>query len=354
MSNLAPACTMAPKKAPSPEPVEQEEKPKEEEVPEEILKGDFVFPDGSTYKGSYLQKGETRVIHGEGMLRCGPEVFDGTFEKGLYKKGTYTGCNGAVYFGTFKNNQMHGFGEYKWPDSRSYKGMWKEGKMHGRGKFSNFSFGQDATKEGFSFMGEFESSYAKQEEAKAKFLEEYEVEYQESALAALKDLAEKAATLSGVDTNIFPQKKYIVPQPRAQEEEETEDKEERMKVEELILPLGECPLPEQVMPEGVKALNAGLTKVEGEEFFRTQVTLLKKSSEATVINTKRLKVPGQLGMMANQQLQHVGQCVEFSALDPDGNQIGPKLALINVNRDFDVANAEWKIVHYEEPAPPPE
>jgi len=335
---------MAPKKAATPEPDGNDDQPKEEEVPEEQLKGDFVFPDGSTYKGQYLQKGAVRTIHGEGTLQSGPETFTGTFERGLYKKGTYTGCNGAVYTGTFKNNQMHGFGEYRWPDSRSYKGMWKDGKMHGRGKFSNFSFGADQTKEGFSVMGEFGSSYVKQQEAKKKFLEEYGAEYRESAIACLKDLSEAGS--------IDAESRHLVPQPPDDEEEAPEAKEERTKVEELLS--GKSPLAEQVVMTGIQALYAGLTPNAETGEVKTQVTLLEKSSDATVAESKRFKVSGQFGIMANQQLQHVGQCIEFTTLDSEsGAIVAPKLALVNINRDFDVEKAEWKIVHYEDPEPPP-
>jgi hypothetical protein len=337
---------MAPKKAATPEPVENEEAPKEEEVPEEQLKGDFVFPDGSTYKGQYLQKGAQRTIHGEGMLQCGPEVFTGTFERGLYKKGTYTGCNGAVYNGTFKNNQMHGFGEYRWPDSRSYKGIWKDGKMHGRGKFSNFSFGADQTKEGFSVMGEFGSSFAKQQEAKKKFLEEYGEEYRESAVACLKELAEKAGAAGSME----PCSAYLVPQVTDDDEldEAQEAKEARSKVDELIS--GKCPKPEEVIPAGLQALLAGLTPDAETGECKSKVMVMEKSTEASVIDPKRLKVSGHFGIMANQQLQHVGQCVEFVTIDAEsGASIAPKLALVNINRDFDVEKVQWKIVYYEEP-----
>jgi len=339
---------MPPKKAATPEPEANDDQPVQEETTEEQLKGDFMFPDGSTYKGQYLQRttDPLRLIHGEGTLQSGPEQFSGTFERGLYKKGTYTGCNGAVYNGTFKNNQFHGFGEYRWPDSRSYKGMWKEGKMHGRGKFSNFSFGADQTKEGFSVMGEFGSSYVKQQEAKKKFLEEYAVEYKESALASLKDLAEKAGAAGSMEAA----SEYFVPVPNEGEEtaEETEKKEEKTRVEECIS--GKCPLLEQVQVADITALQAGLTPDAETGAVKTQVMLLEKGSDCSVVEPKRFKVSGQFGIMAKEQLQHVGQCVEFWMVDPEsGAMTAPKLALVNINRDFDVEKAQWKIVAYEEP-----
>merc|ERR1711904_84525 len=242
-----------------------------------------------------------------------------------------------------KNNQFHGFGEYRWPDSRSYKGMWKDGKMHGRGKFSNFSFGADQTKEGFSVMGEFGSSFVKQQEAKKKFLEEYAAEYRESALACLKEVAEKAGAAGSMDAVSA----YLVPQLSEHDEEEApEAKEERTKVEELCS--GKCPQSEQVQVADLQALQAGLTPDAETGAVKTQVMLLERGPDAIVVEPKRFKVSGQFGIMANQQLQHVGQCVEFWTVDAEsGTTIAPKLALVNINRDFDVEKAQWKIVAYE-------
>lgn len=78
--------------------------------------------------------------------------------------------------------------------------------------------------------------------------------------------------------------------------------------------------------------------------------LLEKGSDVSVVEPKRFKVSGQFGIMAKEQLQHVGQCVEFWMVDPEsGAMTAPKLALVNINRDFDVEKAQWKIVAYEEP-----
>ena len=34
----------------------------------------------------------------------------------------------------YKNDKMHGFGIYTWPDGTRYEGGWWEGKMHGMSK----------------------------------------------------------------------------------------------------------------------------------------------------------------------------------------------------------------------------
>lgn len=35
----------------------------------------------------------------------------------------------------FKNNQMHGYGEFYWPNGQYYKGYYKEDIKHGEGEF---------------------------------------------------------------------------------------------------------------------------------------------------------------------------------------------------------------------------
>lgn len=334
---------MAPKKndakAPSPEPDEAEEK--EDDEPEEQKVGDFVFPNGSTYKGQYIQKGVdriVRIIHGTGELSSGPgaENFVGTFERGSYKKGSYTGCNGAQYTGTFKDNVFHGSGEYRWPDGRSYKGLWKDGKMHGRGQFKNFSFGADQTKEGFSYNGEFASSYAKQQEIKAKFLNEYGEDYKNSAIAFIEELIEK-----GDDALKEPKvlRRYLVPQPEEDVEETPEDKEARKEAEQFFdgrLPWGEA-APLAIVQQVAKGI-----KPNDEGVVTTVVKLLETASEATCFEAKRFKKD------AREQLQHVGQCVEFSTVDGPA----PRLALLNISTEFECDCAKWKIVYLEEPPPP--
>ena len=74
-------------------------------------------------RGQYLKKGSELTMHGTGVLKRGPETFDGMFANGQYKSGTYTGCNGSVYEGNFCDNRFHGRGSYTWPDGRVYTGM---------------------------------------------------------------------------------------------------------------------------------------------------------------------------------------------------------------------------------------
>ena len=45
--------------------------------------------------------------------------------------------NGKKYEGQHKDDKMHGFGIYTWPDGTRYEGGWVEGKMHGMSKLIN-------------------------------------------------------------------------------------------------------------------------------------------------------------------------------------------------------------------------
>eukprot|EP00435_Cladocopium_sp_Y103_P059184 s709_g21.t1 len=204
---------MAPKKA-APEPVEEDVK---EEPPPEIHQGDFVFPDGSTYSGQYMKKGESISMHGDGVMQSGPETFEGSFDNGMYKMGRYCSCSGAVYTGNYRNNKFHGVGDYRWPDGREYRGTWKDGYMHGYGMYLYFSVGADKRFMGFSMNGKFASGAVEQEEAKRAFLQEYGTQCVQSAAAALREMAEKA-TADGVPSD------FLVPKDEAQAERSaTED-----------------------------------------------------------------------------------------------------------------------------------
>merc|ERR1719373_1444025 len=130
------------------------------------------------------------LLHGRGRLQTGPEVFQGIFEQGHFKEGSYRGTDGSVYSGGFRNNLFHGPGEYKWSDGRVYRGMWQNGVMHGRGQFENFSFGVNRVFDGFCVRGQFLSSLAGQENARRDFMAEYGAAYSSSATAVLQDIVE--------------------------------------------------------------------------------------------------------------------------------------------------------------------
>eukprot|EP00929_Paragymnodinium_shiwhaense_P096900 TRINITY_DN5863_c0_g1_i1.p1 TRINITY_DN5863_c0_g1~~TRINITY_DN5863_c0_g1_i1.p1 ORF type:complete len:323 (+),score=75.24 TRINITY_DN5863_c0_g1_i1:86-1054(+) len=315
----------APPAAASPTP---DDEPKKEEPVSVQLEGDFVFKDGSTYSGQYLKIGEDIFMHGDGELATGPEQFKGLFDNGAYKSGKYTACSGATYEGAFRNGVYHGYGEYNWPDGRAYKGTWKEGYMHGRGAFLNFSFGVDNRYVGFCLDGRYSSNREEQEEMKQTFLSEYFSDYTSSASLALKDLAARASPEGGP-------KDFFSPAPAAEGEEESPDAAaERASMAELL----DGP---QVEPAALQqaALQAFAARLEeGAEKPLSPKVYEDRRQAGTCLNMQRLK---------HQQLQHVGQCVEFSAPDAEPGSLAV-VVLINVSREYDVAKAKWKVAHLEE------
>jgi len=319
---------MAPKKA-APEPEEEVK----EEPPPEILQGDFVFPDGSTYSGQYMKKGETIAMHGEGLLQSGPETFEGSFDNGTYKMGRYCSCSGAVYTGNYRNSKFHGVGDYRWPDGREYRGTWKDGYMHGYGMYLYFSVGADKRFMGFSMNGKFASGAVEQEEAKRAFLQEYGVQCVQSASAALRDLAEKS-TADGVPPD------FLVPKdPEAQTETAIEDI--------VAGPFPEASAASQASLQGFIAklfaeeqpLQVSLYTGLGDKKLQLPLeasSFLCLGAEEARLDKQRLK---------RQQLQVVGQAVEFRA-DAEAGALR-LMVLVNVASEFDWDAAKWKLVHCE-------
>lgn len=312
-------------------PVAEEEEEKKEEVLGELKEGEFLFQDGATYTGSYLKKGEEIVMHGEGILQSGPEVFQGTFEKGMYKEGTFKSCNGAIYNGHFLENKFNGMGTYTWnakmPDERTYNGMWKSGYMNGHGQFINFSFGVHKSFRGFCFRGRFSTAREEQDQLKRSFLTEYGGECGKSATSALKELAEKEVPSS-----------YLVPRPPTEEgvEEKPEAALERAQIEDLVA--GPFPSKDGVAAPALQAFVARLAD-DAEKPLR--VTVVEEGEQSQFLSDR----------LRREQLQYVGQAVEFEAPDAEVGAIRAAV-LINISSVFDIAAAKWKLVHVEEvPAP---
>jgi hypothetical protein len=47
----------------------------------------------------------------------------------------YIWADGRVFIGSWKQNKMHGHGDFKWPDGRSYVGDYVNDKKQGQGVF---------------------------------------------------------------------------------------------------------------------------------------------------------------------------------------------------------------------------
>jgi len=331
---------MGKKASPSPAPVAQEEEPPAKEPEPEIFSGEFEFQDGSMYKGDYCKKGDNICLHGKGCLLSGPELFEGLFDNGRHNDGTYTSCSGAVYSGTFKNNVFHGFGTYTWPKGgdgthRVYQGSWRDGLMHGRGQFQNFSYGFDKLITGFSIRGRFSSNVDEQEEAKRSFIADYGDPYVSSAKKALLDLAAKT-TPEGLPHE------YLVNPPVQDGDEVAED-------------IGGSPVEDLVLGPYPDALAVSMTTIQG---FAASLTEEAEKPVQIAVMEDRTQVGSFDGTrIRKEQLQHVGQCVEFKADGTPGSICA--IVFVNISSEYDSKNPAWKLVHCEVvpypaggPAPP--
>lgn len=313
-------------------PAEVEAQVELEEPPGEQLHGEFLLSDGSTYEGQYWKDDSCIQMHGKGILRCGHEVFDGMFENGQYKVGMYTNHDGVTYTGNFRSNVFHGPGEYTWPDGRIYRGMWINGRMHGRGEYEKFSFGTSQIFKGFSLEGKFESGRKEQVQAKQVFHTSYGCCCIQSASATLQDVVNRMTTEVPKD--------FLVSQsPSPSDEAESE----RAVVERaLALAVVTGPFPEvtSVSPSVLHAFVAGL--VDGAE-RPVRVTVLEEQEQTDRFDGRRLQ---------HEQLQYVGQAIEFSLEAPDPLEKAvvatPFLVLVNISAEFDIEKSKWKLVHYEE------
>lgn len=299
------------KKANPPPPVEQEpaeQAPVEQEPPWDECAGEWTFPSGSSYKGQYLRRGEEVVLHGKGFLQTGPESFEGTFDHGAYKVGRYTSCSGDVYEGCFRSNLLHGRGTYTWPDRRVYRGLWRDGQMHGPGQYENFSFGVNGRFSGVSLGGRFESSREAQARLRQAYVAEYSAEYLPGARAAVSNMAdpEMAKRLFGADERL----------------------------ERCV----DGPVPDvSVVQPPFQKFVAHLA--EGSAL---SVALLEERAQSRFIGAGRIKC---------DQLEHHGQCVEFSAHAAEPGSV-IAVGLVNVSEDYDPALASWKVAYFEtEPYP---
>jgi len=319
-------CVMGKKGAPSPPPPDpKDEEPVDEGPPGEVLQGDFIFTDGSVYKGSYLKNGDDVQMHGQGQLNSGPETFEGLFDRGMYKSGKYIGCSGAVYEGSFANNLFHGLGTYTWPDGRVYYGMWKDGFMHGRGQYKNFSFGADKIFTGFTVRGKFASNTKDHEAAKASFLAEYGGDYSKSATTALTTMAERAREEVPAQ--------FLVPVPTpGGEEEKPQVVLDRTATEEVVA--GPYPEADALSVDAIKAFAAQLA--EGAE-RPLRVTVYEDQEPVSSALGTRLR---------REQLQHVGQAVEFTAEEPAPGAVCT-LVFVNICPEYTVEKAKWKLIYIE-------
>ena len=86
----------------------------------------------SKYEGFF--KGGKR--HGKGIYYYGNgNIFDGEFENGDMKYGTFTFLNDDRYEGQFVNGKFGGKGKYFYSNGDMYDGEWSDDKKNGIGKY---------------------------------------------------------------------------------------------------------------------------------------------------------------------------------------------------------------------------
>lgn len=101
--------------------------------------GEFSFPDGTNYNGSFLKN----EFSGFGVLSSpGKYHYSGGFMDGLkHGKGKITFDNGDYYDGDFYKGKKHGKGIFYWmSEEKTYEGDWYNDKPHGIGFLSEYGY----------------------------------------------------------------------------------------------------------------------------------------------------------------------------------------------------------------------
>ena len=106
-------------------------------------KGTLTFPDGTIYKGDFLDN----MFHGKGVMTLpNGSKFEGEFCKGGRKKGTYTYPDGSIYEGEYLDNLRHGKGVMTWTNGSKFEGEYCKG---------NFKKGTYTYPDGAIYKGEY-------------------------------------------------------------------------------------------------------------------------------------------------------------------------------------------------------
>ena len=129
----------------------------------------------------------------------------------MHGYGEFIWVEGKKYIGFYKNDKKEGFGIYYWPNDRFFVGFWKEGKQNGVGKFIK----DDVFKYGVWKNGKREKWFKDEEE----FMEE------------LKKKNKKYSFLFKSDINKL--KKYMDLDDNSEEESEYESNKDFKNVEDL-------------------------------------------------------------------------------------------------------------------------
>lgn len=104
-------------------PVAHSEEPVKE-VPQSGF-GRFEYSNGTLYVGNWKLSHGHKVKHGHGKITY-PSVGGGNAAS--------ADLGAEDYEGDWEDDQMHGYGKYKYTSGATYNGQWVKGKQEGQGK----------------------------------------------------------------------------------------------------------------------------------------------------------------------------------------------------------------------------
>lgn len=114
-------------------------RPKLDKDPNLIFVDNYVFPNGSVYKGQMMvdqNDNGNEMRHGYGIQKW----VDNAIYEGQWKnnkacgRGTFWHAEGDVYVGEFKDDQANGFGVYTHVNGSKYTGQWVNDVQDGEGE----------------------------------------------------------------------------------------------------------------------------------------------------------------------------------------------------------------------------
>jgi hypothetical protein len=97
-------------------------------------KGVFMWPDGATYEGDFIQG----QLGGHGRYTFSDGGYYGKFQQSrrmvtLLRQSCLMPVFDVHSDGSWVDGRYEGHGVCHWPDGRVYKGKWKAGMPHGQG-----------------------------------------------------------------------------------------------------------------------------------------------------------------------------------------------------------------------------
>ncbi|CAG9314971.1 unnamed protein product [Blepharisma stoltei] len=143
--------------------------------------GEFDYMNGDVYVGQWeiIDKAKKRHGHGKFLHALNPqneeskltEEYEGQWENDqMHGYGVYKYISGAIYEGDWFQGKQHGHGTYQFPNGAKYVGQWENHRMHGEGIYTD-PYGVDW--KGIFVNGTYDSTVQKR--LKAEYEEERKV-----------------------------------------------------------------------------------------------------------------------------------------------------------------------------------